>query len=336
MTNENRGKRLEIPTGAVYALLAAISLICITVLAVAIAGDNDGGKDLGPAPREELSHLYIEDVYFKTYEPTTYTLQVTVYITNDGTKDAANVQAHIWPVVQESNIAMDMEEMDFGDIYVNETKMADQVINLKAGTLHSVEILIFDSDKLVVKGRASVSTDGNGGAQYNTVEVKGTVGDNDYDGLPDAWENHYGLDPTDPSDARGDEDHDGITNLDEYKLNRDPTLTPAEEEDAKDTGSGSGLTGLFDKESDEDGSPAIIGAGLILVLVVGVFIALIAGAVISRRKMEKRNEFFVDERKPEPQTPQRRGPPTPGFDVEVRDGHNDEDDDLPRGRGIYE
>ncbi len=333
MTNGNKGRRLEIPAGAVYALLAAISLICITVLAVAIAGDNNGDGDLELAPREDLSHLYIEDVYFKTHESATFTLQVTVYITNDGTKDASEVQAHIWPVVQESNIAMDMEEMDFGDIYVNETRMADKVINLKAGTLHSVEILIFDSGKLVVKGRASVSTDGGGGAQYNTVEVKGTVGDSDYDGLPDVWENHYGLDPTDPNDARGDEDHDGITHLDEYKLNRDPTLTPVEEKEAKDVAPGGGLTGLFDSDEEDNGAPAVLGAGLILLLVVGVIIALIAGAVISRRKMEVKDEFFIDEKKPEPQ---RRGPPAPDFNVEVRDGHNDEDDDLPKGRGIYE
>ena len=335
MTKGYNGKRLDVPAGAVYALLAAVSLICITILGVAIAGDNEPDKDIGMAPREDLSHLYIEDVYFKTHESATYTLMITVYITNDGTKDASNVKAHIWPVVEESNIAMDMEEMEFGDIRVNETKMADKVITLKAGTLHSVELLIFDSGKLVVKGRAEVSTDGQAGAQYSTVEVKGTAGDSDYDGLPDVWEEYYGLDPSDPSDARSDADHDGINNLDEYRLNRDPTLTPAEEEDP-DTDTDNDILAGLNKE--EAGSPAFIGAGLVLLLVAGVFIALIGGAVASRKKMERRKEFFIDsgDRNPpqRPTQPERRNPEQ-NFEVEAREGRNDEDD-LPKGRGIYE
>ena len=34
--------------------------------------------------------------------------------------------------------------------------------------------------------------------------------DSDSDGMPDAWETRYGLDPNDPSDATSDIDNDGV------------------------------------------------------------------------------------------------------------------------------
>ena len=40
--------------------------------------------------------------------------------------------------------------------------------------------------------------------------------DSDHDGMPDAWEIKYSLDPNDPSDNIGDRDGDGYTNVEEY------------------------------------------------------------------------------------------------------------------------
>jgi hypothetical protein len=36
------------------------------------------------------------------------------------------------------------------------------------------------------------------------------------DGMPDAWETKYGLDPNDPSDVTGGFDHTGYTNIEKY------------------------------------------------------------------------------------------------------------------------
>jgi hypothetical protein len=51
----------------------------------------------------------------------------------------------------------------------------------------------------------------------------GAGGDADGDGMPDSWENQYGLNPTNAADANLDLDGDGMTNLEEYIAGTDPT-----------------------------------------------------------------------------------------------------------------
>ncbi|MGH8020861.1 MAG: thrombospondin type 3 repeat-containing protein [Opitutaceae bacterium] len=46
--------------------------------------------------------------------------------------------------------------------------------------------------------------------------------DSDGDGMDDAWENTYGLDPNNSADAALDADNDGVTNLAEYLLGTQP------------------------------------------------------------------------------------------------------------------
>jgi pectate lyase len=46
--------------------------------------------------------------------------------------------------------------------------------------------------------------------------------DNDHDGMPDAWETKYGLNPADASDSSLDSDLDGYTNVEEYLNGTNP------------------------------------------------------------------------------------------------------------------
>ncbi len=48
--------------------------------------------------------------------------------------------------------------------------------------------------------------------------------DSDSDGMSDAWENRYGLDSRDASNASKDKDNDGYTNIEEYLNGTDPTV----------------------------------------------------------------------------------------------------------------
>lgn len=47
--------------------------------------------------------------------------------------------------------------------------------------------------------------------------------DIDNDGMPNKWEEKYGLNPEDPTDADKDEDGDGYSNLKEYKIGTNPS-----------------------------------------------------------------------------------------------------------------
>lgn len=71
-----------------------------------------------------------------------------------------------------------------------------------------------------------IDTMENGISDYDEVYIHGTNPfdlDTDGDGMPDAWEIEYDLDPLDPSDAHDDLDGDGLTNLQEYLYGTDPT-----------------------------------------------------------------------------------------------------------------
>ncbi len=56
----------------------------------------------------------------------------------------------------------------------------------------------------------------------NSTNTLTVLADSDGDGMPDFWEQIYGLNPNDPSDASADADGDGLTNLEEYKAGTNP------------------------------------------------------------------------------------------------------------------
>lgn len=58
--------------------------------------------------------------------------------------------------------------------------------------------------------------------------------DSDEDGMPDYWEDLYGLDPEDNSDSIGDPDNDGLTNYNEYQYDTDPTDTDTDDDGYSD------------------------------------------------------------------------------------------------------
>ncbi|WP_338291590.1 reprolysin-like metallopeptidase [Planctobacterium marinum] len=99
--------------------------------------------------------------------------------------------------------------------------------------------ILNSEDDLPLDSSSAIDTDGDGiGNESDT--------DDDGDGMPDSFEEDFGLDPLDPSDAAVDTDGDGVNNLTEYNQNTDPTVvdnTPPPAPVAPPSGSDNGSSG---------------------------------------------------------------------------------------------
>ncbi|MBN2163075.1 MAG: hypothetical protein JXR25_14290 [Pontiellaceae bacterium] len=84
-----------------------------------------------------------------------------------------------------------------------------------------------------------------------------TTSDSDGDGLPDAWENTYGLDPNDSTGsngADGDMDSDNLTNLEEFTLGTSPISADSDNDGlSDDEEANTYITNPLDDDSDDDG-----------------------------------------------------------------------------------
>jgi hypothetical protein len=61
-----------------------------------------------------------------------------------------------------------------------------------------------------------------------TPQAKGPKYDSDKDGIPDIWEQQYGLNIDNPADAGEDPDQDGLTNLEEYLAGTNPLVSDSD------------------------------------------------------------------------------------------------------------
>jgi hypothetical protein len=95
------------------------------------------------------------------------------------------------------------------------------VLESKVGT----DPLLADSDADGVKDGTDAfpldptnDSDGDGVSNNGDAYPENSLysKDSDGDGMPDAWETRYGLDPNDSSDATSDQDNDGVSALDEF------------------------------------------------------------------------------------------------------------------------
>lgn len=92
------------------------------------------------------------------------------------------------------------------------------------------------------------------GSRSITVTV---IPDYDRDGLPNAWELQYQLNPLDPTDAAGDADGDGLSNADEYALGTNPRLSDTDGDGFSDSAEIDAGTDPLDPASHPAATPIL-------------------------------------------------------------------------------
>ena len=120
---------------------------------------------------------------------------------------------------------------------------------LKARILNAVDPIADLAAKTVSGGRLNL----------NNLISSLSVGDTDGDGMPDSFENQYGLNPNDPEDTDADPDGDGLTNLQEYQHGTDPTSPDTDGDGISD---GFEVTYLLNPKSASDASSDLDDDGL--------------------------------------------------------------------------
>ncbi len=99
-------------------------------------------------------------------------------------------------------------------------------------------------------------------------------GDCDGDGMPDAWEQTKGFDPTDPTDASRDSDSDGLPNKDEYTRQTDPKNPDTDGDGYLD---GDEVANGWDPTDPDDPGSGLSWIWLVLLILLAVAIIGVGG-----------------------------------------------------------
>jgi flagellar basal body-associated protein FliL len=273
--SKSRSKLLYLIVG----LVVAIFIVTAGIMVLMVKEEIE--KDAGPPPEKvKEPHLIVEDVFFMKSESRSnddkVNILTTVYITNDGEAVAQNVNIIAWPIDEDKNLALDKAYAPVEIIPAQITSEIEFDIDVPPGNRHSVDLLIFERGRLILRGSGSVVIEGDysNTPKYKTTQILGTGNDSDYDGMSDQWEIYYGLDPHDPTDADKDNDGDGMSNLGEYRSDTEPDEPAAK------------------KVTEEDEGTLSLGSSagtsiLIVIIIIIIFVVIIIPILILTSKQEK-------------------------------------------------
>jgi len=136
-------------------------------------------------------HLVVEDVYFVMDSPSANSVSedkiitMTVYITNSGTKDASGVSIRAFVIDPDSNLGVDYNEQTVGLIPSDTTGETNIVLSVPQGKTYKIELLVFESGKIVVRGSGTIKllgSTGSAGEDFRTDPANGARGGEDAEG----------------------------------------------------------------------------------------------------------------------------------------------------------
>jgi len=145
------------------ALTSIITLILIATLAVFSTGilnsESVDSKPIDPEPKYPVDHLFIDASFLLKTGETNESVNVScdLFMTNIWEKESGEIKATAYVSEQNSNFAVFKSSVEFGLIEANSTKELNIPVKFSDNS-YKVEILIFESNKLVKKVTLTINS----------------------------------------------------------------------------------------------------------------------------------------------------------------------------------
>jgi len=137
--------------GVLITAIAAIVIILVGLFATGIMG-----SEAKPVFPEE--HLFVDATYLLKTSETNDTVNVTcnLYLTNIWKKESGNIKTTAYVIETSDNLAVYKNTVTIGEIGADSTAEIEIPIVLSNNS-YKVEILVFENEKLVIKGIVTIS-----------------------------------------------------------------------------------------------------------------------------------------------------------------------------------
>lgn len=144
------------------ALVAIISFVLVATIGVFSTGFFEqpvvGSDPIEPEPTYPVNHLFVDASYLLKTGETNDSVNVScdLFMTNIWEKESGEIKAIAYVSEQNTNFATFKSSVEFGIIDANSTKELNIPVKF-ADNSYKVEILIFESNKLVKKATLSLN-----------------------------------------------------------------------------------------------------------------------------------------------------------------------------------
>jgi hypothetical protein len=156
--------------GFFVSLLITLSVV-LSIVALAIS--------LQPEAEAEVVQpfLVVEDVYFVMSKSADDAIKddkeitMSAFITNKGEKDAASVEVRTFAIDSDTNLGEDYNQATLGLIPKGTTGEATMTLTVPEGKTYRIELLVFESGRIVVRGSGTIKlmgSIGSAGADFQT------------------------------------------------------------------------------------------------------------------------------------------------------------------------
>ncbi|UCH90082.1 MAG: PKD domain-containing protein [Thermoplasmata archaeon] len=264
-----------------------------------ITGDNSTGTNADTFTFTSISNQYgVEVLTYHLYdtEGVEATIQQTIEVrsVNDPpdlkpfSDMVVNVSEEITLNLEDyiSDVESRISDLTIETNYPEQVKVQDSllVIAFESSGDYQVEIDVLDGEFKVT-----------GSFLVKVLDL--ISDDSDGDGMPDSWEELYGLDPYDPGDAGIDNDKDFLTNLQEFRIGTDPTKADTDSDGFIDSideyPTDPTRPGKREVEEKSKGNDILIFIFAIIIVV--VIIVLILFTIIKRKRADRIAKPFDDD-----------------------------------------